>query len=287
MIIESFHELIVQIGEKPWVSLGVVLNLILIESLLSIDNAAVLATIVLDLPIEERPKALRYGLLGAYAFRGLALLFAAVLISVWWVKPLGGLYLLYLALDYFVIRKRNIAFESPEEEITVQKKSWIYRKTLGYIGKFWATVILVELMDLAFSIDNVVAANAYSKNLLLVWTGVFIGILAMRYAAGLFLKMMEKFPFLEISAFAVIAMLGVKLSLSGFTHFYPCSDFAIFLEGNAECLVHQGLPEQEGVHKWIWGDVLTSGLSLGFFLVPVVTSLLFNRPRHRSFPEEK
>src|SRR3954462_7862886 len=115
MLIDSFHELIEQIAHKPLSSLGVVLNLILIESLLSVDNAAVLATMVLDLPKDQRPKALRYGILGAYLFRGLSLLFASILISIWWVKPLGGLYLLWLALRYFFKKKRSV--ETPRDEV--------------------------------------------------------------------------------------------------------------------------------------------------------------------------
>src|SRR5436190_19955679 len=107
MLIDSFHDLVGQIVHKPLSSLGVVLNLILIESLLSVDNAAVLATMVLDLPKDQRPKALRYGILGAYIFRGLSLLFAAMLISIWWVKPLGGAYLLWLATRYFIRRRKH------------------------------------------------------------------------------------------------------------------------------------------------------------------------------------
>ena len=82
-------------------SLIIIFNLILIESLLSVDNAAVIATMVLDLPPDQRKRALRYGILGAYFFRGLCLIFAAWLIKIWWLKPLGGLYLIYLAVDYF------------------------------------------------------------------------------------------------------------------------------------------------------------------------------------------
>ena len=79
----------------------VILNLILIESLLSVDNAAVLATMVMDLPEHQRPRALKWGIVGAYVFRGLALLFASLLIKIWWLKVLGGFYLLYLCFDYF------------------------------------------------------------------------------------------------------------------------------------------------------------------------------------------
>src|SRR6478752_3000106 len=113
MLIDSFHELIEQIAHKPLSSLGVVLNLILIESLLSVDNAAVLATMVLDLPKDQRPKALRYGIIGAYLFRGISLLFAAVLISIWWFKPLGGLYLLFLAFRYLIRKRKSDTLETP------------------------------------------------------------------------------------------------------------------------------------------------------------------------------
>jgi len=281
MIPESFHDLLMQIVHRPWVSAGVVVNLILIESLLSVDNAAVLAIMVKDLPRRDRPKALHYGLFGAYIFRGLALLFASFLISIWWFKPLGGCYLIYLAGHYFTKRHGRKPPEDLADEAKEQKRSMLYRKTLGALGPFWATVLMVEVMDMAFSIDNVVAANAYSKNIILVWAGVFIGILAMRYSAQAFMKLMERFPFLEVSAYSVIAMLGIKLSLSFITHFHPCSDFAIFLEGKSECLIQQGLPLVHGHHGRVWGDIITSFGSLALFLIPVFSSLLFKWPRRQ------
>lgn len=76
------NDLVQQILDNPIASLAIVGNLIIIESLLSVDNAAVLATMVRDLPKEQRNKALKYGIIGAYVFRGLALLFAAYLIQV-------------------------------------------------------------------------------------------------------------------------------------------------------------------------------------------------------------
>ena len=90
------QELIDEILNNPGASLAIIGNLIIIESLLSVDNAAVLATMVMDLPEEERKKALKFGIWGAYFFRGLAMIFASILIKIWWLKPLGGLYLLYL-----------------------------------------------------------------------------------------------------------------------------------------------------------------------------------------------
>ena len=63
----------------------IILNLIIIESLLSVDNAAVLATMVMDLPKEQREKALKYGIIGAYVFRGICLVLAASLVKIWWL----------------------------------------------------------------------------------------------------------------------------------------------------------------------------------------------------------
>lgn len=284
---ENLQELFQQIIDKPIPSLTVIVNLILIETLLSIDNAAVLATMVVDLPKDQRKKALKYGIIGAYVFRGICLLFAAVLIQIWWFKPVGGIYLLLLALKFF-LKKEKKEEEDPEtitQELARKKKSWLYRKTLGAFGPFWSMVILVELMDLAFSIDNVIAANAYTNNIILIWVGVFIGILAMRFVAQGFVKLMERYPFLSTSAYTVIGILGLKLTLSLFTHYYPCSEFALFLEGPQNCLESQGKSLAHGEHPTIWGDIITSFLSIGIFVLPVLTSWLFNFPKRQHQPD--
>jgi len=259
------NELIQQILDNPIPSLLIVGNLIIIESLLSVDNAAVLATMVMDLPKEKRNKALKYGIIGAYVFRGICLLFASFLIKIWWLKSLGGLYLLYLAFDYFKSKaakaKAAKAAEAGDEEEVIDKNSnWLYKATIGWMGQFWATVALVELMDLAFSIDNVFAAVAFSDNIILIWVGVFIGILAMRFVAQGFVTLMEKFPFLETAAFLVIGVLGIKLVLSLYEHFYPESAITKFLES----------------HEADWA---TSILTVSIFLIPVLTSWLFNYPK--------
>ncbi|MDQ1087016.1 MULTISPECIES: TerC family protein [unclassified Siphonobacter] len=233
----------------------VILNLILIESLLSVDNAAVLATMVMDLSPEQRNKALKYGIIGAYLFRGLCLLAATWLVKIWWLKPIGGIYLLYLCFSYF------FKGSQPEEEHEIQKKdSWFYRNTIGLLGKFWATVALVEVMDLAFSIDNVFAAVAFTDNIYLICTGVFIGILAMRFVAQSFVKLMEKFPFLEGVAFLVIGLLGLKLMSSAACHFFKETAICTFLEGEE-------------------ADLYVSIATVVLFVVPVLGSLLFNVPK--------
>lgn len=187
-----------------------ILNLIILESLLSVDNAAVLAIMVKDLPGRQKAKALRYGILGAYAFRGICLFIAAWLVKILWLKIVGGLYLLYLVYSHFTPENDSI------EESSTTKDSKIYRTALQFgLNRFWATVILVEIMDLAFSLDNIFAAVALSNVFWIIMTSVGIGILAMRFVAAWFVKMIERFPSLEKSAFIVITLLGLKLIISG------------------------------------------------------------------------
>ncbi len=237
----------------------IVLNLILIESLLSVDNAAVLATMVMDLPPHQRARALRYGIIGAYVFRGLCLLFAAYLIQIWWLKPLGGIYLLYLAFDFFYTKSTP---QTDDDTLNKQEK-WFYRVSLGWMGPFWATVVAVEIMDLAFSLDNVFAAVAFTDNIYLICTGVFIGILAMRFVAQWFVRLLERYPFLEYSAFIVIGLLGLKLFLALPCHYFQHQAWAHWVES-----------EQV--------DLVISLITAGFFFVPMLTSRLFNWPRHRN-----
>ena len=192
----------------------VVLNLILIESLLSVDNAAVLATMVMDLPVKQRNKALKYGIFGAYFFRGISLLLASYLIQILWLKALGGLYLCWLFTDYF----RTKATPDPNDDTLNKLERWLvvpaqnlikksmapvvnfFNNRINLLGPFWSTVVMVEVMDLAFSIDNVFAAVAFTDNIFLICCGVFIGILSMRFVAQGFVKLMELFPFLEAIA---------------------------------------------------------------------------------------
>lgn len=239
-------------------ALLVVLNLILIESLLSIDNAAVLATIVIDLPLAKRKRALRIGIVFAYIFRGLALFFASWLIKVTWLKLAGGAYLLYLFLSFFYEKIFKKKRDEPETDEEAERPSLI-----PGLSQFWSTVLMVELMDMTFSIDNVFAAVAYTHNIYLIYAGVFIGIITMRIVAGYFVKLMHRFPFLDTVAFIIIGILGVRL----------CMEFACAMELNSIiCNVMQSDK----------ADFYFSITTVAIFFLPVVTSLLFNFPKRKS-----
>ena len=181
------------------------LNIMILEIVLSIDNAAVLAAMVKELPKEQQKKALTYGIAGAYVFRGLALLFASVLIKLVWLKVAGGLYLMYLAYNAL---STNVE-QGGESKMTIK---------IPFLSALWSTIVAIEMMDLVFSIDNVFAAVAFTPNLWLICGGVFIGILAMRFATTKFVKVLEKNPILERVAYWVIGALGLKLVSSYWLH---------------------------------------------------------------------
>jgi len=244
----------------PRTALLVVLNLILIESLLSVDNAAVLATMVMDLPEEKRKKALRIGLVLAYVFRGTALVFASILIKINWLKLVGGGYLLYLFAHFFYKRifKHEHILQIENEELRENIK---HPKKILYLNQFWSTVLIVEVMDLTFSVDNVFAAVAFTKNIYLVCLGVFIGIITMRIVAGYFVKLMERFPFLDTVAFLVIGILGLKLCLS----FY-CSQYGA---GTHLC---EDLESEKA-------DLVFSLLTVAIFFLPILSSILLDYPK--------
>jgi tellurite resistance protein TerC len=176
-------------------AIPIILSLILIEGLLSVDNALAIAAMANHLPDDQKRKALRWGIIGAYAFRGLAMACAAYIIANPWLKIIGAAYLVYLMCAHFT--------QAADKE----DKDADGRTSLAAKG-FWATVASIELMDLSLSVDNVVAAVAMSPKLWVVCLGVFTGILALRFVAGYCLKLLEKYPILEHTAFLLIGYVG-------------------------------------------------------------------------------
>ncbi len=176
--------------------------LVALEGLLSADNAMVLAVLALGLPKKDRKKALRYGIVGAFAFRSIAVVFALHLIQLEIVKLLGAAYLLYLPYSHFFRQ------EQPHERRSIPPA----RRWLG-LNPFWATVVRVELTDIVFAIDSVVVAVGMSNKLWVVITGGILGIIAMRLVIGQLLSIVERYPPLVDGAFVIIAWVGLKLFL--------------------------------------------------------------------------
>jgi YkoY family integral membrane protein len=181
--------------------IGTIGVLVVLEALLSADNALVLAIMVRHLPLKERNKALLYGLGGAFVLRTMAILLAASIIKFWWLQAIGAIYLLYLPTKHFI----STAQGQDEKE--------------GKHRSFWATVVYLNLVDLAFALDSVVAAVAvvdtvhHHDKLWVVVAGAIIGIVLLRFAASFFIRLLEKFPVLDHVAYVLVGWAGLKLLL--------------------------------------------------------------------------
>jgi YkoY family integral membrane protein len=213
----------------------VLLLLIAIEGLLAADNALVLAIMVKHLPEEQRKRALFYGLAGAFVFRFASLFAISFLVNVWQVQAIGALYLLFIALNH-IFRKLIVK----KEEGTV--KGGKEKKQTG----FWGTVFKVELADIAFAVDSILAAVALAVTLpntnlpqiggldggkfLVIFAGGLIGLIIMRFAANFFVTLLQTKPGLEIAAFVIVGWVGVKLSVYTLSH----PELAILPEGFAK-----------------------------------------------------
>src|SRR6187397_314107 len=177
--------------------------LVAIEAMLSADNALVMAVMVLGLPRRQHKKALRYGLVGGFAMRIIATLLAVYLIRIAWVKLVGGLYLLYLTYSHF--------FGHREEG--GDRRAPPPAQPMFGLSALWATIVRVELVNLAFSIDSILVAVAMSPKRWVVITGGILGIVALRLVVGQLLALVQRYPPLVDGAFVIIAWVGIKLGL--------------------------------------------------------------------------
>lgn len=174
--------------------------LVVLEGLLSADNALVMAVMILGLPKEERRPALSYGLVGAFVVRTLATLLAVYLIRIIWAKLVGGLYLAYLAYAHFARGGSADERRNPPQP----------RPALG-LSAFWATVVRVEAVNIAFSIDSILVAVAMSPKLWVVLAGGLLGIAAMRVVVSQVIRIIERYPVLVDGAFVIIGWIATKL----------------------------------------------------------------------------
>jgi tellurite resistance protein TerC len=235
-----------------WPVIAIILQLIFLEGILSIDNAAVLGALVSPLPDNEsipwpkslenlgrrlthllgyqRTAALRVGLLGAYVGRGAMLFLASILINNSWIRLVGAAYLIRLAFD-------ELGDLTPDEETEEERRKALH-------PSFWGIVLTVEIMDLIFSIDNVIAAVSLSNQLWVIFLGVGIGILAMRFAAGFFSYAVVREPVLKQAAYILILNIGIQLILEELwrVEISDLTRFAISAGIIALCLMYAHLP---------------------------------------------
>jgi YkoY family integral membrane protein len=244
--------------------LVIVALLVLLEGLLSIDNALVLGMLAKRLPKQMRARALSYGLIGAFVFRFIAILLSAYLLQWTFVKFLGGGYLAYIAVKHLFfdqyegheekvvldeegqpslvdaetgqkldVDRENIEIEQRVpiaaslvtenlEEASTPKKLMPSEEAVCDVPSrnralFWRTVIVIELTDIAFAVDSILAAMALAgsrpEKLWVVITGGILGVVLMRFAAAVFVRLLEKYPRFETSAYLLVFVIGLKLLL--------------------------------------------------------------------------
>lgn len=262
-----------------WSIFVIIIQLIFLEGILSLDNAAVLGALVSRLPEHDhipwpkkmtkighildkplgyqRVAALRVGLLGAYGGRIIMLFMANYIIHNPWLKILGAAYLLHLALSELG-SKDHVATKEKEHHHTKEHS-------------FWMTVLTVELMDLAFSLDNVVAAVSLSNKIWVVIVGVAIGILIMRFAAGIFSTVVIHFPVLKPAAYVLIFNIGIEILLTEFAgmEFNDWARFGISMGTILFAMAYSKFKFLHFLHPlFIW-------LSQGFGLIDGLVSWIF------------
>ena len=210
--------------EYAWV----LIVLIVLEGLLAADNAVVLAVMVKHLEPKQRKKALFYGLLGAFVFRMISILLLVWLVQWWWMQALGALYLFYVSISHLVkIYKGKNQARGTDVDAELEKQE--QKKGSG----FWFTVLKVEIADIAFAIDSILAAaaialalpavggdffgvNAGQYTVMLI--GGLIGVIIMRFFATWFVEVLNKRPRLEVAAFIIVGWVGVKLAVLTLAH---------------------------------------------------------------------
>ena len=216
--------------------LTIIALLVMLEGVLSIDNALVLGLLAKRLPKHLQKRALTYGLVGAFVFRLISIGLASLLLKWWIVKLLGGGYLVYIAV-------KHLCFDHPatdthrittgpdgqiilppaadgetDQQVVDRHKSAHDAMT----WQFWKAVLVIELTDIAFAIDSILAAIAlvaggqlpehgFHPKLWVVVTGGILGVILMRFAAIIFIKLLDKFPRFETAAYLLVALIGVKL----------------------------------------------------------------------------
>ena len=206
-------------GIDRWVELAPLLPIIIsLELVLSADNAVALASITKNLNnIELQQKALNIGIFIALLLRILVILTAQFFLNFWPVKLIGGIYLISLSASKFITFSKNTLMNN---KIGNNQKS---------ISSLFRVVLLLAVTDLAFSIDSITAAVAISDQFLLVITGAIIGVIALRFTSGLFIKWLEIYTNLEKAGYIAVGIIGLKLIIQLIIYKIVIPEYLFFL----------------------------------------------------------
>ncbi|WP_013321670.1 TerC family protein [Gloeothece verrucosa] len=199
-------------------TVGILFSLVAMETVLSADNAVALAALVQHLPEpEHQRRALNWGLVGAFGLRILLILLATWVIQFWEFEFLGALYLIWLTAKYFRERLSENQEDSLSEPFHPQSNT----------NLIWQIIPIIALTDLAFSLDSVTTAIAISNETWLILFGGIIGVITLRFSAGLFIKLLDKYVYLQDAAYMIILGIGLKLMIKALFPIYALPDWIV------------------------------------------------------------
>jgi YjbE family integral membrane protein len=158
------------------------LEIIVINILLSGDNAVVIALACRNLPDRQRRWGVFWGAIGAIVLRIILTFFAVSLLELSWLKVIGGILLVWIGI-------KLIAEEEGDGEHEVKASD-----------RLLAAVRTVIIADIVMSIDNVLGVAAAAKgSLLLLVFGLVVSIPLVIAGSQVILKLIERFPVLILA----------------------------------------------------------------------------------------
>jgi YjbE family integral membrane protein len=179
-----------------WEFFTAFLSIVLVDLILAGDNAVVIAIAVRSLPRKQRQKGIMLGAGAAVVLRVILTYFAAQLLQMSYVKFLGGLFILWIAVKLFV--------DSDPDQDTE-------RNAHSVLQALWVIVVA----DLTMSVDNVLAVAGASKgNLFLLIFGLGLSIPFVVFTSSLLSLLMDKYPVIIYIGAGVLGKVGAEMIFS-------------------------------------------------------------------------
>jgi len=176
-----------------WEFFAALLSIILIDLILAGDNAVIIAMAVRSLPRKQRRKGILLGSGAAVLLRVVLTFFAAQLLQTPYVKFIGGLFILWIAVKLFV--EGNPGEEVHREANTIWQALWV-----------------IVVADITMSVDNVLAVAGASKgNLFLLLFGLGLSIPFVVFTSSLLSMLMDKYPYIIYIGAAVLGKVGAEM----------------------------------------------------------------------------
>ncbi|MGV3743224.1 MAG: TerC family protein [Burkholderiaceae bacterium] len=167
----------------------------LINIVLSGDNAVVIALAAKSLPESQKKKAIIFGSFAAVLLRIILTVFALKLLTLPYLKIVGGILLFYIGV--------TLLAEGDGEEHIEDK------------GNLWGAIKTILIADVVMSLDNVLGvAAAANGNTLLLIIGLAVSIPLILFGSGIVLKLMEKFPIIITLGAALLGYLSGEMLFS-------------------------------------------------------------------------